>query len=297
MNNRLWKIKNIPLIIEKKCIDKNIIFLNKNGLNKKPREIPEIIVSLTSYPGRINIVPGTIASLLNQTYKPDRIILWLGKEKFPNETLPNIYRRIKECGVEIEFRKDLRSHTKYFYAMKENPDSIVITVDDDRIYNKHLVEKLVASYEKNKNCISAARVHKMTFSNDGNLNPYNDWVYEFPDHVGTKSFSYFPTGVGGVLYPPHLLSDNIFDIESINNVCHNHDDLWLKIMATIVDTKTVIAWDAKKPLSHNIYDSQTSGQYLENVIQGGNDIQTAAVIDKYNNIRSDGKTLLEILNS
>lgn len=40
--------------------------LNKNGLNHTETREKRIIVSLTSYPGRINAVPATIGSLLNQ---------------------------------------------------------------------------------------------------------------------------------------------------------------------------------------------------------------------------------------
>ncbi|MBQ2886366.1 MAG: hypothetical protein IJE43_21810 [Alphaproteobacteria bacterium] len=42
----------------------------------------KVIVSLTSYPARINIVHKTIESLLNQTYKADKVILYLAYEQF-----------------------------------------------------------------------------------------------------------------------------------------------------------------------------------------------------------------------
>ena len=42
----------------------------------------ELIVSLTSYPKRFDILPITIQSLLNQTVKPDRIILWLYEKDY-----------------------------------------------------------------------------------------------------------------------------------------------------------------------------------------------------------------------
>ena len=45
---------------------------------------PKLIVSLTSFPARINTVHQVIESLLNQTKKADKIILWLAPEQFPN---------------------------------------------------------------------------------------------------------------------------------------------------------------------------------------------------------------------
>ncbi|MBQ6972263.1 MAG: hypothetical protein IJP86_07890 [Synergistaceae bacterium] len=43
-----------------------------------------LMVSLTSFPARINTVHKTIHSLMLQDMKPNRIILWLTDEEFPN---------------------------------------------------------------------------------------------------------------------------------------------------------------------------------------------------------------------
>ena len=287
--------KNFIYLLEAWRISKGKISFNSKGLNRNKREIHEVIVSLTSFPGRIDLVPGVISSLLRQTFKPDRIILWLGEEKFPNKKLPNIFNRILKCGVEVKFRKDLKSHTKYFYVMQEFPESIIITVDDDRIYNCKLIETLVKSYIKHPTMVSANRVHLMTFDEDGRLNSYKDWIYEYPNHVGNFSFKYFATGVGGVLYPPHILCNETFNLKVIQNLCHNHDDMWLKIMEVLSGVKVIIAADAKKSLSHNIYNSQITGQYIENVIQGGNDLQSKAVISYYNDCSGIGTSLETVI--
>lgn len=50
----------------------------------------KIIVSLTSFPGRIHLVHKTIQTILLQSVKPDLIELWLAKEQFPN--LEKIYQ-------------------------------------------------------------------------------------------------------------------------------------------------------------------------------------------------------------
>ena len=46
------------------------------------RRTPQYIVSLTSFPARINTAHLAINTLLQQTFKPDRIILWLASEQF-----------------------------------------------------------------------------------------------------------------------------------------------------------------------------------------------------------------------
>lgn len=60
----------------------------------------KIIVSLTSFPARINIVVKTIKTLLTQTLKPDAVILWLAPEQFPNgeKDLPQELLDLKQYG-------------------------------------------------------------------------------------------------------------------------------------------------------------------------------------------------------
>ena len=95
----------------------------------------EYIVSLTSWEPRFDVLPVALKSILLQTRRPDRVILYLGSDVDP-EKLPLEVRRFEEKGVEIRFMEEnLRAHKKYYYAMEEFPDSTIITVDDDVIYS------------------------------------------------------------------------------------------------------------------------------------------------------------------
>lgn len=296
-NRRRRENKNIfqkaLCFVRKKKNLHDALKFNINGLNHTEKREKRIIVSLTSYPGRINAVPATIGSLLNQTMKPDLIVLWLGEEKFLNDKLPSVYDKIRECGVEVRFRPDLKSHTKYFYAFQEFPDDIIITVDDDLMYRNTLVEELYRSYEKYPDCVSALRVHKIRFNDDFTIKPYVEWIYEYSGAIGSKSHRYFATGVGGVLYPPHLLHPEVLNLSAIQTYCHNHDDLWLKVMEVMNDVKVVLAADSKKENNGSISGTQTSAQWKENVVDGGNDRQTHAVLNAYNNSREGKPSLCE----
>ena len=57
------------------------------ALNTEPRE-ETVTVSLTSFPARIEYVHLAIKSLMLQSYKPDRVVLWLAEEQFPDHKLP-----------------------------------------------------------------------------------------------------------------------------------------------------------------------------------------------------------------
>ncbi|MCM1237472.1 MAG: hypothetical protein NC489_45985, partial [Ruminococcus flavefaciens] len=179
-----------------KCFDQ----IGKNGLNKSEKRDREIIVTLTSYPARIKKTPAAIATLLKQTIKPDRIILWLANEDFPDHRLPMIYNKIKNCGVEIKFRPDLKVHTKWYYALKEYPEALVITVDDDIMYEEQIVEQLYSSYAMHPNVVSALGVDRIRFDNDGNILRYEEWIGGYKDKEHKPSHQLFAAGVAGVLY-------------------------------------------------------------------------------------------------
>ncbi|MCQ2744694.1 MAG: glycosyltransferase family 8 protein, partial [bacterium] len=79
------------------------------GLTVNKRH-PQLIVSLTSFPERIDKIDKTINTLLNQTIKPDKLILWLAYEQFPNREndLPENLLKLKNYGLEIMWCEDLK---------------------------------------------------------------------------------------------------------------------------------------------------------------------------------------------
>ncbi len=115
----------------------------RNGVDKSRN----VIISLTSYPARIDTLHLTVMTLLNQTVKPRSVMLWLANEQFPKreDELPEKLLALKKYGLEIRFCEDLRPHKKYYYTMKENPECYVITVDDDVFYPENLVEELMTA--------------------------------------------------------------------------------------------------------------------------------------------------------
>ena len=85
--------------------------LPKNPLNSEERE-EQVIVSLTSYPARISYVHLAIKSLMLQSYKPDRIILWLAEEQFPDKKLPKKLTDLCQYGLEIIWMQDIYGNKK-----------------------------------------------------------------------------------------------------------------------------------------------------------------------------------------
>jgi len=218
------------------------------GLNTEEPRQNEIIVSLTSHPGRIKYAHIVLTQMLRQTVKPDRIQLWLSVLQFPDRALPAWADKYKNAGVEFCFTDDdLKPHKKYYYAVKENPHAIVITCDDDYIYEDTFVEKLYLSYLKFPYAISTYAGHKLTFSKQGKLLDLHAWKWMCQEDVLIPSMRlHLSTGPGG-LFPPGSLHEEVFNKEAINELCLFDDEFWLKIMSVLKGTPVVLV----KPMTQS----------------------------------------------
>ena len=216
----------------------------------------EIIISLTSYPARFKKLHYVIRSLLHQKMSVSKVILYLGTDT-KKEEIPNSLKKLQKYNFEIkENYEDLKPHKKYYYAMQEFPNKIIITVDDDLIYDANLVKDLYESYLKYPNCVSARRVHKIT-SNNNKVKPYNNWIWEYKEEV-SPSHSLFATTGAGTLYPPNILPKETFNTENIKKYCLKTDDVWMKFMEIKNNTKVVFT-NSKIIHPLTIRDTQESG--------------------------------------
>lgn len=191
---------------------------------------PKLIVSLTSFPARINTVHQVIESLINQTKKADKIILWLAPEQFPNgeKDLPENLLRLKERGVTIDWYHDIRSYKKLIPTLRKYPNELIVTVDDDIIYKPTMLEKLYRSYKKYPNDINAHRVTKFIYERDTFKT-----IAGGKKHYRGAHFLNKLTGCGGVLYPPHCFYKDILNEDLIMKLAPTNDDQWFWLMAVL----------------------------------------------------------------
>lgn len=248
----------------------------KNGLNTEKRQ-EQVIISLASYKARYSILPKTLKSILWQTYKPDRIYVWLDSDVPKNQLTPEM-KEFERYGVTFRFTDDdLKPHKKYYYVMQEFPDAVIITFDDDIIYGRKVVERLVKKHFKYPDAICAGRVHRITWDKQGHIKPYRQWIWDC-DMGNKPCFDLFATGCAGVLYPPGALPGKAFSAEKIRELCLYADDIWLKFMELA----------AKIPVVHvmnvtmcGIEESNETALGNENVIGNRNDIYISQMIEHY----------------
>ncbi|MBQ6886177.1 MAG: glycosyltransferase family 4 protein [Lachnospiraceae bacterium] len=242
----------------------------------------QMVVSLTSYTPRINTVWVTIASLLNQTRKPAKVILWLAKEQFPEgmDSLPHNLVKLTKRGLDIRFcEEDLRSHKKYFYVFRQYPESFIVTADDDIIYPPEHLERLWEKHLEYPDCICCHYGHVITFTEQGKIESYEKWRGGV-DGFTQPSLRLMPVGCNGVLYPPHCLDENLLDKEKFKKLCFSADDIWLKAMGVLKGTKAVTCNEGAL-VYFNVLHTEKNGLFKENTVGQKNNEAIKDVFSHY----------------
>lgn len=209
-------------------------------MNKSPLE-KKIIVSLTSFPEAIPYAVQAIRSILAGSLLPDKIVLYLDTQKFPGGILPLELEHLKNEAAIFEVRFDdaeIRSYKKLIPALKDFPNDVIVTIDDDIHYHPDMLNRLVHLHKKQPNAIIAHRVRKIKLNT-----PYRKWrKYKCYDFIFKKiHFNHLAmqTGVGGVLYPPYSLDENMLDASLFMDLAPTNDDIWFWAAAVSKGTYVV----------------------------------------------------------
>ena len=196
-----------------------------------------LYISLTSIYDNQDILIETIKSILNQTMKSDYIYLYLSENPFlldkgfknkevTNKNLLNLINN--NNNIIIKWVDNIGSYRKLIYLLKEkwNENCLIITIDDDTVYNPNLIENLVNDYNKYK-CVIGYRGFTPKCNN---LKEFN---YKERIKLQNLSLYNFPTGKGGILYKPeffHKTNNMIFEKNIYLNNLKTVDDIWFYLL-------------------------------------------------------------------
>lgn len=231
------------------------------------------IVSLTTFPARIDTVWLVIHSIYNQSYRPAKILIVLTKEEFPEgiKSVPSSLNRYLNKGVEIVFtNENLKPHNKYHYALRTYPNRIVITVDDDLFYWKDTIERLVKLHIQYAECVCANRIQRISIEDDKFDKSFN---WKTMEHKVEPSHQYLALGYSAVLYPNNFQNSLLLDDRKIKAYCLNADDLWLKCCEIL--NKTMVVAGAYYPHPLMLLFSQKVALRFSNddILNPKNDLQ------------------------
>lgn len=234
------------------------------------------IVSLTSFPARLSTLHFVIQSLQQQSLPPQEIHLWLGQDEIPKRSyLPRTLLALEEQGLLINFvPKTCHQYDKFLHNAARNAKLPFVIVDDDVIYPPDAMQQLLARHSEFPGVVIANRCHLMALDPKGNVLPYADWPREV--QLPQPSLAGFPTGAGGVLYPPGFLTTPpVTNIEAIMACASYADDVWLKVCG-LLQGIPVMSTPASRPGGWYLRytPTMTAGAlHATNVDLGLNDIQ------------------------
>jgi|GEM_PF-1145337 len=207
------------------------------GTQEKVDGEEELIFSLTSYGPRIGTAYLAIESLLRQTRKPNRVVLSLALADFPTRQIPKGLEYMKERGLDVRFSDvNYRVATKLLPTLKDFPEAVIVTADDDRIYAPDWAEVLMSHHRHHPTDIIACSAREYAVNSETPGNPFIDYLKQKPLYNERSGHGIFE-GFTGVLYPPHALDSEVFNFDNFKRLTPYADDVWFQAMAIKKGTK------------------------------------------------------------
>ena len=125
---------------------------------------------------------------------------------------------------------------------KWNEDCLILTIDDDIVYNKDIIKSCVNDYKKHKCCIAyrgfTPELKNVTLSNL----KYGRGSKQVSKHL----YNFANSGVATVNHPSfyHKTGDLVFNLEYIKKYCETTDDIWYYLCRIVNNIETFL--DLKK---------------------------------------------------
>lgn len=238
-----------------------------------------IIISLTTYPPRMKQAIQCLNSLMHQTVRPHKIILWLASSDYHSiNDLPKNLKKLINAGLEIRFCDDIKSYKKVYFTAREFNNYKIVLADDDFYYPETWLEELVETSIKEPNCVVCHRSHLIEIEN-GQLKPYGKWGW-YANGIKGPSYSLHILTGAGTLFPEYFFQDDFFDLNTICSIAPTVDDMWIKVYSLRKEYKVVKVRAVSKSLI-TVRESQKVSLISQNQ-SDGNDKALLALLNKYN---------------
>ena len=280
--------KKIRCEIRESILRQNILNSTSSGVTDHVyEEGRQVIVSLTTFGERILWIGPAIESIMEQTVKANKIVLWLGHEFEKPHMIPQDLRMLEKRGLEIRFTEDCGPATKLIPSLKAFPDDIIITIDDDTLYSYDLLDKLIRGHYRYPDAIITDYIDTIVADN-GSFRYGLNTPESRPVIPTEPDIHPVALGVSGVLYPPKSMHPDVTDTDLFRKLSPKADDVWFKIMQLRAGTPVFCVCgthpDNERLISMEHHDPSLS-LYRYNLLQGGNDKQLAALFEHFPEVR------------
>ncbi|MBX9889406.1 MAG: glycosyltransferase [Flavobacteriaceae bacterium] len=210
--------------------------INKSKFRTNPST--DFVVSIASYPKRAHLLPAVFEALNTQTVVPKKWILVLSEEEWPEQKLPIYLEKLLKRGLEIIWvRNNSFAVKKLVPVLEKYPSLAIVTIDDDIIYHKFLLEGLIEKSLKERKAI-IGYVGKSMLRKESNLQMY--YREKLPANLNTPSEQVYLIGWGGIYYPPNSLNEKVINMEAIHQIVPGRgSDIWFWAAAIANDTNQI----------------------------------------------------------
>jgi hypothetical protein len=182
-----------------------------------------LVVSLTSHPARFRTLHLTLECLLAQRMSCDKILLWIAHAD--RDELPRKVRQLEGPRLSIVCCEDWHAYKKIIPTLEMHPDAYITTADDDAFYRSDWLEGLVNMARSNPSTVVAHIVRKIALNPEGIPDSYSKWALVEEDVEPSRLN--FPTGAGGVMYPPGAFHQDVLRQDLFQSLAPTNDDIWL----------------------------------------------------------------------
>lgn len=251
---------------------------NKERYINFTRDFIKGIISITSYPKRINVLPKVLNNLKDKIGEDYKIVLTLSETEFSNrekDFTEELISAIKRNNVEIVWvKKNYNVFKKVLFTMNKYPEYPIISADDDCLYKINYADMLYSKWCNKPNSVISM----------GPQIKYSLYGKDF----------YFPHGCC-TLYPPASLLPLLKYVDNEKIIGTKNDDSFYGIFLTNSNIEFIYL---NYKLSDFI-DFVNTGDALTAGIKGQKDfindkniiINELSCVNK-NNKNTDGKTKL-----
>jgi hypothetical protein len=191
-----------------------------------------VIVSLSTVPDRINNLRPTIRRLLDQTRPPDEIVVAIPEFSVREQRpyiVPKYMSQLPRVRV-LHCAEDWGPATKFIGAIQDElkagrDNSLIMVVDDDRIYPRDSLETYLYYSEQLPNaalCFRGAAMPSTLDWDDAKMIHGRDVREPRPVAV--------ITGCGSYLVKPRFFDQSLWDYSEAPSVAFYIDDIWISAL-------------------------------------------------------------------
>lgn len=188
-----------------------------------------IVVSLNATEKSINNIQKTLDAIIRQSIRADRIYINLNKKNIIPDWLKQLANN--HSNIIINITKDYGKLTKILGILEQetDPNTIIVTLDNDRFYPKHAIRDLIKNYLPDTYKINYKLNSVITGTGLNILfGPKFEANYYFIQMSDRPSLSV--VSASGVVYKRNFFNKDIFSfMENIPTSCQASDDLMVSV--------------------------------------------------------------------